>query len=411
MIIEFGISACSSSARAIAPLIPFAPSVGVEFRYRADLENIDLRLDGDQLQATARVGFAVGGSVAGGGLNLGLASCGERLGEPNAAIDFTLRGQLSWGEDGKVLLRQLPWEMRWVRPCELTAFKVKLEDILDLPMVRDQVQKAITQAVQKIPEAIRVRPMAEKAWKELSKPHDAFPGIKLLVRPESLSVGPLVGNGKMMQSSITLLARPILTDSVFSADSTKPLPSIHIEPASDGIFHLEAQASIPLAVIDSLMSASLSSRLFDAGGRTVRIRKTRLYGGGDQAILGVTLLQPFEGEIFLKGTPLFDSASNTVYLSKVDFDLQTQSFLVHSANFLLHSSIQDAIAKAAIVNLSAYLPKLSDLHLPAGDVGEMDVTLQTLRPMGISLEEGHLRAWLQTDGKAVFKVQGKKGTK
>lgn len=74
--------------------IPFSPTVGVEFRHRAELENIDLTMQGDQIQAVARVGFAVGGSVLGGGMNMGLASCGERTGEPTGAIDFTLNGYL-----------------------------------------------------------------------------------------------------------------------------------------------------------------------------------------------------------------------------------------------------------------------------------------------------------------------------
>ena len=384
--------------------IPFAPTVGVEFRHKAELENMDLQMDGDQFQAKAQVSFAVGGSVLGGGLNMGLASCGERMGESTAALEFTVRGQLSWGDDAKVQMRQMPWEMRWVRPCELTAFKVKLEDILDLPMVRDQVQKAITQAVQRIPDAIQVRPMAEKAWKEMCKPRNVLPGVKLVARPESLSVSPLTGNGKTLFSSITVRARPTLTDSVIPSDSARKLPPIRIEPPGDGVFHLEAQASIPLAVIDSLMTASLSGKVFDAGGRTVKIAKARLYGGGEKAVLGITLVLPFEGDIFLKGKPLFDSASNKVLLSEVDFDMQTRSFLANSADFLLHGTIKDAIAKAAVVDISKYMPKLADLRIPAGDVGEVEIALQSLRPMGISLEQDRLAAWLQTDGKAVFKV-------
>lgn len=384
--------------------IPFAPSVGVEFRHRADLENLDLRLDGDQFQAIARVGFAVGGSIMGGGLDMGLASCGEKTGEPSAAIDFTMRGSLAWGEDGKVLLRQLPWEMRWVRPCELTAFKVKLEDVLDLPLVRERVQNTITQAVQKIPEALQLRPMAEKAWKAMAQPRQVLPGLTLRVRPESLSVSPLTGNGKTLFSCLTVRARPVLTDAPSTSDTNPPLPPIRIEPLGEGIFHLQAQASVPLSVVDSLLSASLSRRVFDAGGRTVKIAKAKLYGGGDAAVLGVTMLQPFVGDIFLRGKPFFDSASNTVWLADLDFDMQTRSFLMKSADFLLHGTIKDAIAKAAVVDISKFLPKLSDLQVPAGDVGEMGISLQTLRPRGISLDQDHLQAWLQTDGMAVFKV-------
>ncbi len=390
---------------ALGGSLPFAPTVGVEFRHRAQLERLDLRLDGDQLQATARVAFAVGGSLGGGaGFGVGLASCGERPGEPAAAIDFTLRGTLSWEDDAHIRLRPLPWEMRWVRPCELTAFKVRLEDVIDLPVVREAVQKAVTQAVQKIPEAIQLRPLAEKAWTALAQPREIAPGVFLLVRPDSVSAGPLVGTGKSMRSTLTVVAHPVLTDSLPPLSGLPPMPPLRIAPPADESFQLEAQVTLPLTTVDSLLTSSLSERTFAAGGRTVRISRARLYGGGDMAILGVTLVEPFHGDIFLRGRPLYDSVRNALVLGDVDFDLQTRSFLVKSANYLVHGRIQEAIAKAAAIDLSRELPRLSDLHLPAGDVGELELSLRSLRPMGISLDQERLRAWMRTDGKAVFKV-------
>jgi hypothetical protein len=384
--------------------VPFAPEVGVEFRHRAEIENLDLRMDGDQFQAVVRVAFAAGGSLLGGGMGIGMASCGERVGEPMPAVDFTLRGTLSWGDDAKVQFLPLPWELKWVRPCELTAFKVKLEDILDLPVLRQRVQAAITQAVQRIPDAIRIRPLAEQAWTQLQKPRAVLPGVWLVARPESLSLGPLSGSGKILRTSIVLRARPALTDSVQASDTGRILPLLRVEPSMDGGFHLEAQAAVPLTTIDSLLSATLSSRVFDAGGRAVKITKAKLYGGGDKAVLGITLSEPIQGDIFLRGRPEYDSSSKILRFADLDFDLQTQSYLAKSANFLLHGTIQEALRKAATVDLQRFMPRLSDIKIPAGDVGEVYVSLQTLQPVGISLDQGRLQAWLRTDGNAVVKV-------
>lgn len=384
--------------------VPFSPEVGVEFRHRAELENLDLRMDGDQFQAVARIAFAAGGSLLGGGMGVGVASCGERAGERMPAVDFTLRGTLSWGDDAKVRFLPQPSELRWVRPCELTAFKVRLEDILDLPLVRDRVQTAVAQAVQRIPDAIRVRPLAEQAWTQLQKPRGVLPGVWLVSRPESLSVGPLSGSGKLLRTTILLKARPVLTDSVRASDTGRALPPLRVQPASDGGFHLEAQAAVPLTTIDSLLSATLSSRVFDAGGRAVKITKARLYGGGDKAVLGITLSEPIKGDVFLRGRPEYDSSAKVIRFADLDFDLQTQSFLAKTANFLLHGKIQDALRKAATVDIQRYMPKLADIKVPAGDVGEVHVSLQTLQPVGISLDQGHLQAWLRADGVAAVKV-------
>lgn len=384
--------------------LPFASEVGIEFRHRAELQGLDLRMDGDQLQAVARVAFSVGGSVKGGGLGVEVASCGEKPGEQPAVVDFTLRGTLAWGEDGKVAFRALPWEIRWLRSCEITAAKVRLEDILDLPVVRERVQAAVGQAIQKIPESIRIRPLAEQAWKELDKPRDIVPGVRLVVRPESLSLGPLSGTGKTLRTSIVLRARPSLTDSVVPSDTGRPLPPIGLEHALDGPFHLEAQAVAPLSMVDSMLTAALGAHAFAANGRTVRISKARLYGAGDEAVLGLTLFEPIQGEIFLKGRPEYDSASQVVRLADLDFDLNTSSFLAKSANFFLHGKIQAAIAKAAEIDIKQFLPRLSNLRIPVGAVGEMRVSTTSLRPVGVSLDQGRLRVWLRAEGSALMKV-------
>lgn len=384
--------------------IPFAPEVGVEFRHKAELENLDLRLDGSLFQATVRASFAVGTSVVGGASGIGLASCGEKPGEPTAALDFTLKGRLAWGQDGAILFAPSPWEMKWVRPCQLTAFKVKLEDVLDLPLIRNQVQTAITQAVQKIPEAVKIRPIAEQAWKELGKPRAVLPGVFLVTRPESLSLGALTGNGKIVKTSITLRARPTLTDSLKPTDTGRALPTMRFEPTGDGIFHLDAQASVPLTTLDSMMSATLSAQTFKAGSRDVKIVKATLFGGGDKAVLGVTLAEPIKGDIFLRGRPEFDTVTNSIHLADLDFETNTESFLVGAANYLLHGTIQSAIQKAAVVDISKFMPRLSDIHLPAGDVGEVQVSIQSLRPLGISLDDGHLRTWLRLEGKTLVRV-------
>jgi|GEM_PF-1370859 len=384
--------------------LPFSPELGVEFRHRAEVESIELRMDGSQFQATTRINFAVGGSVVATHLDVGVGSCGEKIGEPPPTLEVTVKGRFAWGNDAKILFAPSPLDVKWIRPCNLTAFKVRLEDILDLPLVRTQIQSAIRQAVDQIPEQIRIRPMAEMAWREMEKPRSVLPGVWLVVRPETLSLGPITGSGKRISTSITLRAKPALTDSVRATDTLRRLPPIRVERPGDGRFHLEAQAFMPLSTVDSLLSANLSAQTFQAGGKDIHISKATLYGGGDKAVLGVTLDKPFEGTIFLKGRPEFDTVTRSVRLADADFDVDTKSFLVNSASYLAHGSIQEAIAKAAAVDMAQILPKVSDLRFAMGDLGTVQVGLQSLHPVGISLDQGRLQAWLRTEGKVQVTV-------
>lgn len=380
----------------------YSPAVGVAFRHQAEIEGLDLRLNGDSLVAVARVGFRVGSALEGGSLSMGVASCGEKPGEQPAGIEFTLRGKIAWGADGKVLFVPRPWTLRWTRPCELTAFKIRLEDVLDLPLVRQQMGKAIDAAIEKMPESIQVRLIAEKAWKELGKPRQVWPGMFLAVRPESLKLAPLRGNGKTLTTAIILLARPMV-----GADSTvpvAPLPRLRVDAAPDRGFRLDLQAALPLPLVDSSISRILRATPIQAEGRTVRMTAARLYGGGDKAVIAVTFAEPFEGEVFLRGVPQFDSAANAVRFAGLDFDLASRSFLLRSAAFLLHGTIRDAIAKSAVVPLDAALRPLSSLKIPVGDGVVADIGVGRIRPLGISIGDSTLQAWVRAEGRAAVAV-------
>jgi len=54
--------------------------------------------------------------------------------------------------------------------------------------------------------------------------------------------------------------------------------------------------------------------------------------------------------------------------------------------------------------MAQILPKVSDLRFPMGDLGTVQVGLQSLHPVGISLDQGRLQAWLRTEGKVQVTV-------
>jgi hypothetical protein len=385
-----------------------AAPMSVAFRHRATLEGLDLRLDGDRFQAVTRIGFAIGTGVSGGSLSVPMASCGERAGETPAGIEFTLKGKIAWGKDGNLALVQEPWNLRWTRPCALTAFKIRLEDVLDLPFVREKIAAAITGSLAKIPEAARLRPMAEQAWKELSAPREIRPGMILLTRPESLYVGPLRGTGKKLTTSLILKANPAVTGGILPADTVRPLPVIRVDSGADRGFRMELQASLPLTVVDSMLTAVGSAQKLEQGGKPVKIETIRVYGGGDKAVIAVRLSQPFAGEVFLKGVPEYDSLSHSVRFAQLDFDLETQSFLVRSAAWLLKGTLKDAIAKASVIPLEKTFGFLKDMKIPAGEGVTASVGVTRLRPLGISITDHELKAWVRADGKLQVVVAGRR---
>lgn len=377
-----------------------SPAVGVAFRHETTLERIDLNLRGDSLTVVAQVGTKVSGAVEGGSLSWGVASCGDVAGKPTAGLEFTLRGRIFWGPDARILFVPRPWTIRWTRPCELTAFQIRLEDILDLPVVRRRLARTIDSAVETIPDRIQIRPLAEQAWSDLSRPRQIHPGMFLSVRPESLKVAPLRGSGKVLRTAVLLTARPRISSD--SLDSSRALPYIRVDATPDRGFQLDLGASLPLALVDSTLTSLLASRTFQADGRNVRILGARLQGGGDRAVLAVRFAEPFEGEVFLRGSPVYDSTLDAIRFEGLDFDLASRDFLVRTAAFLLHGSIRESIAAASVIPLGTALEPLQDLSFEATEGIRLHVDVERLLPLGISIDEGMLRAWVRAQGRCVL---------
>jgi len=383
----------------------FAPPVAVALRYQAEMEGMNLRLNGDELVAVVRVGFRVGGTVQGGGLSMGMASCGERAGEQPGGIEFTLKGKLSWGPDGTFAFSPSPWTLRWTRPCELTAFHVSLEDVLNLPGVREKMQLTVDDAIRKLPEAIRIRPMAQQTWARASMPISVKPGVFLSTRPESLFVGPIRGTGRTLQTSIIVLARPRISSD--STDSVKPMPPLRVDASPDPGFRIDLRAGLPLPVVDSVLTRTVRELRLENDGKPVRMEKARIFGGGDGAVVAITFLEPFKGEVFLRGVPEYDSLANAVRFAHLDFDVASRSFLLKVAAAMMHGTIRESLAKACVLPIGRFLPDLSDMRFPVADGTAAHVAVTRIRPLGISLDDSTLQAWVRAEGVATISVGGK----
>ena len=169
-------------------------------------------------------------------------------------------------------------------------------------------------------------------------------------------------------------------------------------------FRLDIQGLLPLAQVDSAMSRALRSQTLQAGGKPVRIAASRLYSTAGHVVVAVKFLEPFRGEVFLRGIPEFDSLTNAVRFAKLDFDLASRNFLVKTAGSLLHGSIRDQIAKAAVFPLSRFLDPLQDLRIPVAEGIAAQVSVGRLRPLGISITDSTLQAWVRAEGKATIQV-------
>jgi len=247
--------------------------------------------------------------------------------------------------------------------------------------------------------------MAERIWNDASRPISIAPGAFLSVRPDTLHLRALRGSGRVLNTSFALLARPRIAPD--STDSVRSMPPLRVESSPDRGFRIDLQGRLPLPVVDSLLSSLLRPLALENDGKPVRIEQARVYGGGDKAVVAITFTEPFRGEVFLRGEPEYDSASDAIRFARLDFDVASSSFLLKTAATLLHGSIRQSIERAAVLPLGRVLPSLSGREIALADGVAANVTVSRLRPLGISLDDSVLQAWIRAEGTATLSVGAK----
>lgn len=375
--------------------------VDADLQYKVYLQSLDIRLEGTKLTSVATLDFSVASQLVAGQHALGLASCGIR--EPMAEVEFTLPGNLGWAAGGELSVQPGQWLMRWRRPCNITAFNINLESLLNLPLIRDSVSRRINEQLKLALNRIDLKPMLAQAWPELQKPRELHPGLWLQLRPESLSFGPLTGTGKQASFVASLTTRPLLLSAASAPEwAATALPAISTTvPAGNG-FHIALESHLSLDTLAELMNAQLANKPMDIDGRTLLISNTRLYGNGERAVLRLDLEKPVKATIHVLARPVYDELNNTLYLDDIDYTLDTRNLLARSASWLMSDTFRKTIAEQGRIAFDSDLPKLlgdqSSLQTSLTPNLTMAGKLERLRPVSLYFSPEALHVWLQADG-------------
>lgn len=364
------------------------------------LSDLTLRMNGQHYQIDVQAEFAADARVQASGMGYSGISCGR--GETRPRVQFSLPGVMSWGAQGRIVLNHGQWSLKWLSPCNLTALNIRAESLLNLPLVRDRVEKLIGDALNAATGQLSLQPHLARIWPQLNSPRQIQPGIWLVLQPEKIGVADLQGQGRQIQTSVSIAAHPQLLSGAKPAIAMHAVPPIEVLPKSEG-FHLELRADVGLDEANRMLNQQLAGKPFEAGGRTVLIERLRLYGNGDKAVLGVTLKQPIEGEIYLLGKPVFDLEKNQVALTEVEYSLATSNWLASAADWMLGSSFREQIEEKARVrfdeDLAGTLKKVRDLRFDLGQGATVRASVERVRPRGLYFTRDDLKVQVLVDGK------------
>jgi hypothetical protein len=193
-------------------------------------------------------------------------------------------------------------------------------------------------------------------------------------------------------------------DSIPPSNPVLP-PFKRIKNNSDSL-NIYVHSLLRFDMINDLLNKELNGKELSAKGFSTTIKKVRVYGTQSGLAIELKVKGDIDGTLYVKGTPAYDSLTSSFSMKDFDFDISSESALLNSADWIMHSKVLDLVAEKLTVNITPLAAKLPDIIFKAiekGKTGEkIDLLVDTLslQPMAIVPTKDNLQLLVHARGRA-----------
>ncbi|MDF7819267.1 DUF4403 family protein [Runella sp. MFBS21] len=199
----------------------------------------------------------------------------------------------------------------------------------------------ISQAIDdNIRQNISIKPYVLQAWNLIREPRLLSEEYRtwLLITPTDILMSPFkIQNGKI---SATVGIKGFTQTYTGEKPVTKPalnIPPLIVTNDIPQGFQIGLIGTLPYEEASKLAASQFVGKTFDfkEGKYKIEVTSVDIYGQNEKLIIKAGLKGSINGVIYLKGTPFYDASTKLLSLKNVDYDLNTHSVLVKTANWLL----------------------------------------------------------------------------
>ena len=229
-------------------------------------------------------------------------------------------------ESAALALENTNWSLEWPNACQLTAFDVQLEDLLDLPLVQDAVTKAIDRALEKarnnVNNSLSFQTELDNVWPDLREPINVDQSGWIVINPQSVSLAPISGQGKVARTIASVVAYPLISDAKPVPSGPANAPRAILGTATPGIA-INFAAGISFNSVTEKINRAIEGEAPDF----VTISELETYASKDRLVLGVRVVEPVKGKLYLIGTPSLDDEGTQIVFEDIDFSIDSSNVL------------------------------------------------------------------------------------
>lgn len=225
--------------------------------------------------------------------------------------------------------------------------------------ITQPVQKLLSDIIaQKINELFPLKKQVGKVWNSAQTPIllDKNYRAWLKLTPAEVMFYPLYAQNNWVKLSIGIntIAEVVVGPEPVAAPLL-PLPNLKLINTFDKTFRIAMNADIFFKDLRAVAEPLLLNKQFDSDGKSLIIKDLDLYGNGDKIIVKLETKGSLDGTIYLTAKPVFNPQTHLFSIEDVDFDMQTRSLLIKSADWFLHGTIRGMIQEKLNVNLTQQL--------------------------------------------------------
>jgi hypothetical protein len=313
-----------------------------------------------------------------------------------------------------------------IDPCKISLADTDVTQEVKQRLA-DIVRAGLSRAVTRI-NALTVKSHVEDVWNTLRNPLQLEPNAWLQFNIDKVGHSGFSGSGPVVDDTIQVTAKPIIVFGQEPPAGVAALPPLDTPPTSSG-FHGAADAqlysTIPKTLANRLhtsgfhvvtdipldyasLSKALASRL--TGKRVAKkekfilITNAAIFGnGGNQVVLRIDFGGDAIGHAYFVGKPEMSTLTQTVSLSGLRYDLQTEALLQKTVAWLDLSTFRDLITSESILGVTTATDRVrallaTTLNRAFSPSVSMHGTVESVQGIGVFADVNALHVRTMSDG-------------
>jgi hypothetical protein len=331
------------------------PSCDFRYRYRFVRSGFDIRCTANHLSVSMSGSYQVAGGrclcAAGRPASPWISGyCGFGK-EPMRRIDFSFGTQLGIQPDYRLHAVSAVERIMAIDRCRMSVFSMDMTD-----QITDSIRSSVAAFCKSFDASLSAVKFGDylrqtaKIWQK----SPIGPYGWLAVNPLGLRIGTLNYSRDSFSVSLGISSRPELSSDKSPARQVS-LPPLAAGSNRSGI-SLFPPANYEYDFLSRLLADSLRDKSFLYKGKQVIIRDMAIKGTGRHQIeIRIDFGGSYQGRIYLRGTPVVDTARQTLSIPDISYSLESRDMLVKMARTLLRGKIRRTVKGNSVLDLAALL--------------------------------------------------------